>query len=494
MRAVTARPLDSGLLRTARAPGVAVPGYDRTAAVPSVVHIGPGVFHRGHQAVYADDVLATGSGTGAISCVSLRSSAVRDVLRAQDHLYTVLERDHARVRARLIGSIREAIVARHDPGDALARMVDPAVTVVTITVTEKGYCATASGGLDVSRPEIEHDIARPREPCSLAGLLLEALVRRRAAGVVPPTIVSCDNLPNNGAATRQVVTDLAEHRSGELAEWIRHNVSFPSSMVDRMVPATTDADRRMVRRLLGMADAWPVVSEPFSQWVVEDTFPAGRPPWERVGVELVPDVAPYEQAKLRILNAAHSALAYWGLLTGHRTIADAVGDPVLHSAVTGMLRDEVIPTLAVPPGWDLTSYTGQVLDRFANHPLGYPSAKVAADGSQKLPVRIAGTVRDRLAAGAATDRLAAVVAGYAACVLGPRAADFAVEDPELARVLGPHTPTSMDAQTAVDRLLPRVCGADVAASTPFRLAVCRAADAWWHDDVATALISEGRRD
>lgn len=485
----TAVQLGRSALQAAAARGVAVPSYDISAVVPSVVHIGPGVFHRGHQAVYADDVLGSGSPTGGIIAVALRSSELRDALAAQDSLYTLLERDNAGDRVRVIGSIREALVARDDPQAVLARLADPAVSVVTITVTEKGYCAVGStGALDSSRTEVQHDIADPSSPESLPGFLVEALVRRRAAGVAPLTILSCDNLRSNGQATRRVVVELAEHRGGDLADWIGGNVSFPSSMVDRMVPATTDAERALVRDLAGLRDAWPVVTERFSQWVVEDVFPHGRPPWEKVGAELVSDVEPFEQAKLRILNGAHSAFAYWGLLAGHGEITEAVADPALRAAVEEMLRSEVIPTLDAPPGMDLAAYADEVLARFANHTLGYTTAKVAGDGSQKLPVRVLGTVCDRLAAGAGVERLALVIAAYLACVFGPRSVDIVVVDPALERLLGKPPAPLPDSNSAVDLLLALtdVVG-DLAAATPFTSAVRRHAAGLWSGDIRNVL-------
>ena len=478
-------------LAAAASRGAAVPAYDLAGVRPSVVHIGPGVFHRAHQAVYGDDVLATGSATGGICAVSLRSADLHHALARQGHLYTLLERGDGGDRARLIGSIRETVVATGDPEAALRRLTDPAVQVVTITVTEAGYCsARPSGPLDTSRLEIAHDLAHPGAPRSLPGLLVEALARRRAAGTAPLTVVSCDNLRANGPATRRVVGELAEHRGGDLAGWIRGAVSFPSSMVDRMVPATTEDVRALAAERTGMADAWPVVTEPFSQWVLEDAFPGGRPPWERAGVELVADVAPFEQAKLRILNGAHSALAYLGLLAGHATITDAVEDPALRPVVEAMLRHEVIPTLAPPPGLDLPAYAASVLRRFANRPLAYATAKVAGDGSQKLPVRILGTVAGRLAASAGVERLTLVVAAWAACVLGPRSAEFGVRDAELERLLGsPSTPVN-DAAAAVDRLLGLDAVFGPLGRTPaFVGAVRHHAIALWHEDVHTAAAA-----
>lgn len=469
--------------------GVAVPRYDVAAVTPTVVHIGPGVFHRGHQAVYADTVLGTGSAAGGICAVSLRSADLRDSLHAQDHLYSLVERDNAGDRVRVVGSISESLVARLDPEAVLRRLTDPAISVVTITVTEKGYCAVAAtGALDTSRAEIVHDLASPSTPESLPGFLVEALARRRMAAVAPFTVASCDNLQSNGVATRRLVIELAGHRTGDLAEWIAGNVSFPSSMVDRMVPATTDDIRSVVRDSFGYTDESPVVTEPFSQWVLEDAFPNGRPAWERAGVELVQDVEPFEQAKLRILNGAHSAFAYFGLLSGFAEIADAAGDPKLRAAVIAMVETEVIPTLRTPAGMDLSAYTAQVIERFGNRTLGYTTAKVAGDGSQKLVIRILATVRERLAAGASVDRLAAVIAAYAACVLGPRSRELGVQDPALARLLGAAPEPLADSGQAMDRLL-RISDifGDVASEPAFADAARRHAAALWAHDPRDVL-------
>ncbi len=412
--------------------GAAFTGYDRASLVPTVVHVGPGVFHRAHQAVYADEVLRTGSRSGAVWGVSLRSPTTRNALARNDFLYHVVERtSSAPDVVRPVGALLGVDVAAEGVEPALARLVDPAVTVVTVTVTEHGYCATSPGGpLDPRRPEVLHDLRHPQAPRSLPGLLLEALVRRRAAGTEPFTVVSCDNLPGNGKAIAQVVLDLAEYRESSLSAWVRGNVAFPSSMVDRMVPATTDEDRRQLRES-GIDDAWPVVTEPFTQWVLEDVFPTGRPPWERVGVEMVADVGRHEQAKLRILNAAHSALAYWGLIAGHRFVWQAAVDRTLLAATRDLLLTEVIPTLATPPGWDLHGYAEQVLRRFSDPGLPYTTAKVASDGSQKLPVRLIPTVRSRVHAGVPAPRCVQLLAAWAACLCGPRASAFAISDPAL---------------------------------------------------------------
>lgn len=413
--------------------------YDRRRLLPSIVHIGPGVFHRAHQAVYCDDLLRTGAVDAAVWGISMRSPVVRDALAPDDFVYHVVERSDpgssatTRESTRTVAALMGITVAADDVEAALARMTDPAVSVVTITVTEHGYCATGPGGpLDTSRAEIEHDLAEPCAPRSLPGLIVEALVRRRAAAVAPFTVASCDNLPSNGRAVARVVGDLAECRDPLLADWIAGNVAFPSSMVDRMVPTTTEADRARCRAA-GIADAWPIVTEPFRQWVLEDTFPGGRPDWDRVGVELVSDVSLHEQAKLRVLNAAHSALAYWGLLAGHEFIWQAAADPVLLTATRELLEREVIPTLRTPAGWNLHRYAEVVLTRFSNQALQYRTTKVAGDGSQKLAVRLMPTIRALLDSGRPAHRCTQVLAAWAATAVGPRHDEFDLTDDALDR-------------------------------------------------------------
>lgn len=477
---------------TAPAPGG---GYDRSALRPTVVHLGPGVFHRAHQAVYADTVLRTGSRTGAVHAVALRSPGLRDALAGHGFVYHVVEQDlpagadRPRRTVRPVRSLLGVDVLAEGSGPVLARLCDPEVTVVTVTVTEHGYCAVVPGGpLDPGRPEIRHDLERPEDPRSLPGLLLEALVRRRADGTAPFAVASCDNLPGNGRATARVVTGLAELRDPALATWVAGTVAFPCSMVDRMVPATTDRDRALLRDE-GIDDPWPVVTEPFSQWVLEDSFPAGRPPWERAGVELVEDVARHEQAKLRILNAAHSALAYWGLLAGHAQIWQAAADPLLLAAVRRLLVTEVLPTVPPPPGWDLRAYVDQVLARFGNAALPYTTAKVAGDGSQKLAVRVLPTVHARLAAGQPAPLCARLLAAWAACCAGPEADRLAVPDPALERsAAGSPSALGGPAQAVAALLaLPGFLDGDDPRQRAFVEEVARAAGVLWRGGLREQL-------
>ena len=389
---------------------VAAPRYDRTAITPGIVHLGVGAFHRAHQAAYVDECLAAGELGWGIVGASLQSASTADALGPQDGLYTLAERGSDGERLRVIGSIEEVLVAPHDPGRLLDALTDPDIRIVTLTITEKAYLRNAAGDLDTRHPGIVADLANPATPQTAHGFLVEALARRRAAGAKPFTILSCDNLPSNGATLHRLLVQFAALRDADLAKHVE-SVSCPSSMVDRIVPATTDADRARVSKTLGVEDAWPVMTEPFRQWVIEDDFPTGRPDWERLGVEMVRDVRPFEEMKLRLLNGAHSSIAYLGLLAGHDTVAKSFGDPVIRGFVQALWA-EAAPTLPRDAGLDPQKYVAALTERFDNTALQHRTAQIANDGSQKLPQRILGTVLDRLAAGAGADRLMLAVAAW----------------------------------------------------------------------------------
>ncbi|MGL4288302.1 MAG: mannitol dehydrogenase family protein [Phreatobacter sp.] len=380
------------------AAGIARPAYDRGAVTTGIVHLGIGAFHRAHQAVVIDDRLAAGETSWGIVGASLRAGDTRDALKPQDGLYTLGIRSAEPTRFRVIGAISKVLVAPEDPERLLARLADPAVRIVSLTVTEKGYCHDpASGTLAEDHPDIRHDLSQDL-PRSAPGYLVEALRRRRRAGHAPFTVLSCDNLPANGATVKRVLTRFASLRDADLSHWVDAELACPSTMVDRIVPATTDADRIEINAALGVSDAWPVVAEPFWQWVVEDHFPTGRPDLAASGVEMVGDVAPYELMKLRLLNGAHSTLAYLGYLAGYETVAAAVADQGILSVVT-RLMDEATPTLRPLPGFDLESYKRDLRLRFANPALRHRTWQIAMDGSQKLPQRLVGPARERLALG-----------------------------------------------------------------------------------------------
>ncbi|TPI55549.1 MULTISPECIES: mannitol dehydrogenase family protein [unclassified Mesorhizobium] len=402
---------------------IAVPRFDRASVTQGIVHLGVGAFHRAHQAAYVDDCLAAGETDWGIVGVSLRSADTRDALAPQDGLYTLAIRSGGEESLHVIGSIGAMLVAPEDPAAVLAALTDPRTRIVTLTITEKAYLRAAGGGLDAAHPDIAHDLANPHLPKTAHGFLAEALARRRAAGLQPFTVLCCDNLPANGATLHRLLVEFAALRDASLGEkgatrlagHIADEVAFPSSMVDRIVPATTDADRARIALELGVDDAWPVMTEPFRQWVVEDNFPAGRPAWEKFGVTMVGDVRPFEDMKLRLLNGAHSAIAYLGLLSGHATVDRAFADPAIRRFVDALWA-EAIPTLPTDAGLDTASYTAELAQRFSNTALAHRTAQIANDGSQKLPQRIMASAIERLHSGAAPGHLMLAVAAWiAAC-------------------------------------------------------------------------------
>lgn len=402
---------------------VDIPGYDRAKVAPGIVHLGVGAFHRAHQAAYVDDCLSAGETGWGIVGVSLRSPDTRDALAPQDGLYTLAIRSSGAEKLRIIGSIGSMLVAPEDPGAVLAALTDPRTRIVTLTITEKAYLRAAGGGLDAAHPDIVADLARPELPKTAHGFLTESLARRRAAGIAPFTVLCCDNLPANGATLHRLIVEFAALRDArlahsgdaDLARHIADEIAFPSSMVDRIVPATTDGDRARVAGQLGVEDAWPVMTEPFSQWVIEDHFPGGRPAWEQFGVTMVADVRPYEDMKLRLLNGAHSAIAYLGLLSGHATVDRAFADPAIRKFVDALWA-EAIPTLPRDAGLDTASYTRELAQRFSNTALAHRTAQIANDGSQKLPQRIIASALERLEDGVRPAHLSLVVAAWiAAC-------------------------------------------------------------------------------
>ncbi|MCI0510880.1 fructuronate reductase [Chromohalobacter marismortui] len=373
-------------------------------AEPSIgmVHLGLGAFHRAHQAVYLERNQARhDGGAWGLCSANLRSNRrLVELMRERGQRYHVAEyANHEQVMLREIAAIREALYAGPDGEDLetlLTRMSEPGVRIVTLTVTEKGYhLSPADGHLITDAPAIAHDIAEPTAPHSAPGMLVEALARRHAAGIPAFTVLCCDNMPDNGTRTRRAVIDLARHRDERLAEWIADSVAFPCSMVDRIVPAMSEADFERLAAL-GIDDPTAVVCEAFSQWVVEDDFPQGRPDWEDDGVQMVADVAPFETMKLRMLNGCHSLLAYLGTLAGIETVSDAVTRHAFVGLLRRYMRDEAAPTLATPADTDLEAYADRLIERFANDSLHHRLQQIAMDGSQKLPQRWLSGAQTRL--------------------------------------------------------------------------------------------------
>jgi fructuronate reductase len=397
-------------LRALATRGVQVPGYDRERIGIGVLHFGPGAFHRVHQSCYFDDALAADPRWG-IAAVSLHSSGVRDALAPQDHLYTLAVLDETTI-LRVVGAIKEVLVAPESPSAITQRLADPAVNIVTMTVTEKGYCLTSSGSLDFSHPELTHDLAQPNAPRSLIGHLCAGLARRRALGIAAPNIVSCDNLTDNGPRLRRAVVELAQRHDFDLARWIEDEVPFPRTMVDSITPATDAALRDMVADRLGVIDRWPVQREAFSQWVIEDCMQGAQPDWAALGVTITGNVAGFERAKLRLLNGAHSSLAYLGLAAGHETVAQAMRDPEIASLVRRLMIEDIAPAVVAPRGLDVADYIESILRRFRNPALRYQLLQIAGDSSQKLPFRLLGTVLDAVEARRPLERLCLPIAAW----------------------------------------------------------------------------------
>lgn len=411
--------------------GVRRPAYDRSRLTPGIVHLGLGAFARGHLCEYTEDALELDFGAWGVTGASLQRPDQRDRLAPQDGLYTLLKRAPAGPELRIIGCIGEVLVAPESPAALIVRIAAPETRIVSLTVTEKGYCHDpATGKLKADHPDIIHDLANPLAPRSAVGIIVAGLKARRAAGLGPFTALSCDNLPHNGGVLRGLVRDFAALSDDGLSQWIEANGAFPASMVDRIVPATTEADIAEVAGLTGLEDAAPVIGEPFRQWAIQDVFAAGRPAWHEVGAQMVSEVAPFEFMKLRMLNGAHSSLAYLGYLAGHETVAEASGDPVLARFLQGLWA-EIIPTVPAPQGVVLADYADALLARFRNPAIRHRTWQIAMDGSQKLPQRLLGTIRDRLKAGGGIDHLALGVAAWMRYVTGAdeKGAVIDVRDP-----------------------------------------------------------------
>jgi fructuronate reductase len=437
-------------------PSVRRPAFKRETLRAGIVHLGLGAFARAHLAAINDDAIEAGSDDRwSIIGFSLRSPDVRDALAPQRGLYSLTLRDGASSTTRVVGSVLDVCVAPQDPGALLDAIAAPETRIASLTVTEKGYCHDpATRKLRLDHPDIARDLAHPDAPKSVIGLLVHGLARRRADCGLPLTLMSLDNLPANGDTLRGLVIAFAErmsahgrsealapgarsaqgrHGSTGLAHWIERECTFPNSMVDRIVPRTTAADLAAARDALGgFDDAGAVVAEPFFSLAVEDRFAAGRPDWHVAGAHFVPHAEPFERMKLRLLNGAHSAIAYLGVQAGWATVDAALAQPALVRFVDTLLRDEVAPTVAPTlPGFDLDAYRAQLLRRFANPALGHRTLQIAMDGSQKLPQRWLNTVRDRLAAGAPIDRLALALAAWVMHLRGRDEAGrpFTIDDP-----------------------------------------------------------------
>jgi fructuronate reductase len=463
------------------------PRYDRSAMDVGIVHFGPGAFHRVHQAWFVESVLAKGDLRWGICGVSLRNRDVRDALAPQDGLYTLAVCDEPSAY-QIIGSLREILVAPENPERVLQRLASPHTHVVTITVTEKGYCL-AGKDLDLTHGDIRQDIGKPHAPVSVIGYIVEGLRRRRAAGLGALTVISCDNLVDNGERLQRAVFQLAAMRDRDLAEWIRENVAFPRTMVDSITPATTDAVRQRVAEAIGLQDRWPVQREAFVQWVVEDRSAGPMPDLASVGVTITDDVPAYDRAKLRLLNGLHSTLAYVGLLAGFETVSQAMTDPDLAAFVRTLMIEDIMPTVQTPRGLDLRAYIEAILKRFRNCAIRHELAQIAWDGSQKLPFRIFGTIRDALAGGRPIDRLAVPIAAWMQFVRRTALEGRRVNDPLAQPLLEIGRACDGTAAHDVPRflVLRAMFPYDLAGELRFRKAIERAYDAFGIGAVAAPV-------
>jgi len=409
------------------APEVERYDYDRDHQAVGIVHFGIGAFHRAHQAWYVDRAMAAGDRDWAITGVSLRSGDVADQMNPQDGLYTLTERSADGEATRLIGAVKGVLVATRRSDAVVAALAAPATRIVSFTITEKGYCRAADGGLD---PALAGE-------ASVFAFLARGLRARHEAGLPGLTLLSCDNLADNGQQLARLTGEYLARHDPRLRGWFERECSCPATMVDRIVPATTDADRQRLAARIGLDDAAAVMTEPFSQWVMEDRFAGPRPRWEAVGAELVADVAAYETAKLRLLNGAHSALAYLGLEHGHTYVHEAIADPALRPTIERLMREEALPTIEAAPGQNLAAYIDALLARFANPALQHRLIQIAMDGSQKIPQRWLATLADSQRAGRGCPAILAALGAWLRHVRGDNVAKWGpVDDPlaaELAR-------------------------------------------------------------
>jgi len=473
---MTAARLGSGTLAALPAQ-VARPAYDRSQVRTGVVHLGIGAFHRAHQAVVFDDALNAGDLRWGVLGASLRSPDVRNQLAPQDGLYTLVIEDGAARSMRIIGAVQDVLVATGDPAALVEAMASPDVHIVTLTVTEKGYYLDpASGTLKLDDPSVAADLADLSAPVTAPGFVTAALRLRRDRGLPPFTVISCDNLPHNGARIRSAVLEMAGRIDPDLRDWIAAEGAFPQTMIDRIVPATTPDDIAALTAELGFADHGMVRTEPFTQWIIENRFAGERPDFGGFGVQLTDAVGPWEDAKLRLLNGAHSALAYLGALAGFDHVHEAVAVPALRAFVE-RLWDEAGTTLNPPPGLGIAAYRAELMARFSNAALRHRTRQIAMDGSQKLPQRLLATAQARLAAGQSIPALALAVAAWMRWQEGRTESGEAVpvEDPLAAETARRLAAASDDAARVaalldLEAVFPRALSDDPA----FRRAVTRA--------------------
>ncbi|MGE0500538.1 MAG: mannitol dehydrogenase family protein [Rhizobiaceae bacterium] len=478
--------------RTLPGAGGRLPGFDRSARA-GIVHLGVGAFHKAHQAVCNDDALEAEGGDWLIDGVSLRSPDVADRLNPQDGLYTLLIRNPEGSEARIVGSIRRVLVHPREPRAVLAALADPATRIVSLTITEKGYgLDPRTGGLDPAHASVAGDLESPRSPAGAVGLIVEALRQRRDAGLPGFTVLCCDNLPSNGKVARRLVGDFARSVEPGLAGFIESDVSFPSTMVDRITPASTDKTYADAVALTGREDRAAVETEPFTQWIIEDDFVAGRPRWEAGGAVFVDDVGPYEKMKLRMLNGAHSMLAYSGFVAGHAYVRDVMRDAGLVALIERHHR-EAARSLGAVGAVDLDAYARDLRTRFANPGIAHETYQIAMDGTQKLPQRILEPALSALESDRRLDAYAFAVAAWMRYCLGMTEGGerYALRDPREAEIAG-LVEGNRDANAVADALLglPGLFPQALASSAAWRASIVTRLGAMLTDGMGAAIARE----
>jgi len=469
---------------------VSGPGFAREDITAGIVHFGVGNFHRAHQAAYLNDLFAIGESRdfGIIGAGVRQSDAkMREVLAAQDYLTTLVEQEATSTTARVLAPMLDYIDP-NDPEALIARLADPQIRIVSLTITEGGYFLDAAGAFDASHPEIVADAANIAAPRTVFGLILAGLIARRDKGIAPFAVMCCDNIPHNGKVTMNAIAGLAEVFDPALARWVRENVSFPNGMVDRITPATSDRERALLETQFGVKDGWPVFCETFTQWVLEDDFPLGRPALEKVGVTFVPDVAPYELMKLRILNGGHAAIAYPGALMDIHFVHEAMEEPLIAAYLAKLTSEEIIPVVPPVPDTDLEAYRALIAERFANPKIGDTIQRLCLDGSNRQPKFILPSVIDRLAVGQNVTGLALVSALWCRYCYGvtDSGAPIAPNDPNWDRIKG----AAIAAKDDPDAFLSMhdIFGA-LADDTVYRDAFAAALRKVWADGTRETLIA-----
>jgi fructuronate reductase len=472
---------------------VQTPAYDRAALAAGMAHLGVGAFHRCHQAEYTDDLLSLRFDRWGVIGINIRPPSLADTLGRQSGLYTRLIRENSHIEARVIGSIVRVVDSQASAAPALDVLSAPDIDLVTMTVTEKGYChIPSSGELDLGHPDIVHDLANPEAPRSVPGLLARALERRRATHGQPLTLLSCDNIPTNGVILETVVRTFAERRGNGLADWIADHTTFPSAMVDRIAPAVTQDDLDSVEQWFGYRDAAVAVGEPFRQWVIEQKFAGRMPRWDLVGASFVNDVTPFEHLKMRVLNGAQTTLATLGVLASLEHTSDAIADPLLAAFIRRMLVEETLPTLTPVPGMDPLAYVEQSLSRLRNTAIRHRNHQIATDGSQKIVQRLLNPIRDRLRQGESIDLLSIPVAGWMAYLIqasekfGKR---WPVSDPYAGKVADIADATGRDPRALASAILAidTIFDPGLAANDTFRAAVTSALGGLLSDNPMAAV-------